>query len=122
MNFLIDMNLSPLWVEFFTNNGYHALHWAAVGDARATDRVLMEWARANNYIVFTHDLDFGTILAVTNADSPSVLQNRTQDILPQHLGELVLAALTQFHAFLEQGALITVDESSARARILPINR
>ena len=73
MKFLIDMNLSPLWVEFFEHQGYHALHWSTAGDPRATDRAIMDWARANTYIVFTHDLDFGTILAVTKADSPSVL-------------------------------------------------
>ncbi len=122
MKFLIDMNLSPLWVEFFEQHGYHALHWSTAGDPRATDRVIMEWARANNYIVFTHDLDFGTILAVTHADSPSVFQIRTQDVLPDRLGGLVLATLAQFRAFLEKGALISIDESSSRARILPMNR
>ena len=122
MNFVIDMNLSPLWVEFLEQTGYRARHWSTVGDPRATGRAIMEWARANNSIVFTHDLDFGTILAVTKADSPSVFQIRTQDVLPEQLGGLVLAALEQFHAFLETGALITVDESSSRARILPINQ
>lgn len=82
----------------------------------------MAWARTNHYTVFTHDLDFGTILAATNADSPSVFQIRAQALLPEHLGSLVLAALAQFHAVLETGALITVDESTACARILPINR
>jgi predicted nuclease of predicted toxin-antitoxin system len=70
----------------------------------------------------SHDLDFGTILAVTRADSPSVIQIRTQAILPDHLGSLVLAALEQFRPLLEAGALVTVDESTSRARILPINR
>jgi cephalosporin hydroxylase len=35
---------------------------------------------------------------------------------------LVLAALQQFHELLEAGALIAVDESTSRARMLPINR
>jgi predicted nuclease of predicted toxin-antitoxin system len=34
----------------------------------------MEWARANRYIVFTHDLDFGSLLAATGAETPSVIQ------------------------------------------------
>lgn len=42
----------------------------------------MAWARANDYIVFTHDLDFGAMLALTNAESPSVIQVRTQDVTP----------------------------------------
>ena len=120
MKLLIDMNLSPRWVEFLDRYGWQAVHWSHVGDPRATDHTIMEWARAQNHIVFTHDLDFGAILAVTNADSPSVLQVRTHDVLPEHLGKLVVDALEQFREMLERGALITVDESTARARILPL--
>ena len=82
----------------------------------------MDWARANDYVVFTHDLDFGAILAVTHAEGPSVLQVRAQNVLPEHLGEVVIAALRQFAQQLEAGALITVDEGTSRARILPISR
>jgi predicted nuclease of predicted toxin-antitoxin system len=93
-----------------------------IGDPRVTDRAIMDWARTNSYIVFTHDLDFGTLLAVTHAEGPSVLQVRAQDVLPEHLGALVLAALRQFAEQLEVGTLITVDEGTSRVRILPINR
>ena len=73
-------------------------------------------------MVFTHDLDFGTILAVTNADSPSVIQVREHDVVPENMGETVLDALSQFDAYLRAGALITIDKITLRARILPINR
>ncbi len=115
------MNLSPGWVAFLERNGWQAIHWSSVGDPRATDRAIMDWARANDYVVFTHDLDFGAILAVTRAEGPSVLQVRAQNVLPEHLGEVVIAALRQFAQQLEAGALITVDEGTSRARILPIN-
>jgi len=62
MKFLIDMNLSPRWVEVFMAAGLEAAHWFAIGDARATDRSIMEWARSNGYIVFAHDLDSGPSL------------------------------------------------------------
>jgi predicted nuclease of predicted toxin-antitoxin system len=122
MKLLIDMNLSPLWIGFFTQHGRQAVHWSDIGDARAPDRVILERAKANEYIVFTHDLDFGTILAVTQAESPSVIQVRTQNVLPNYLGDLVLRVLDQFSDLLKDGALITIDETMARARILPINR
>jgi predicted nuclease of predicted toxin-antitoxin system len=51
MKFLIDMNLSPDWVEVFVRHGFAAVHWSAVGNPRAEDTVLMEWARANDCIV-----------------------------------------------------------------------
>jgi predicted nuclease of predicted toxin-antitoxin system len=115
---LIDMNLSPQWVEAFKREGWQAIHWSTVGAPNAADCVIMEWARANGYVVFTHDLDFGTALALTRAEGPSVIQVRAEDVLPDHLGDIIFKALRQYQAHLEAGALIVVDESTYRVRIL----
>jgi len=40
MKLLIDMNLSPGWVEVFKQQGLEALHWSAVGDPRAPDPII----------------------------------------------------------------------------------
>ena len=117
---LIDMNLSPVWVSIFQNAGWSATHWSTVGNPKATDRTIMEWADENGYIVFTHDLDFGTILALTHKAGPSVLQVRGDDVLPDHIGKLVIAAIGQHQSDLELGALVVIDESKNRVRILPI--
>ena len=81
----------------------------------------LEYARYNGYVVFTHDLDFGTILAATKADCPSVIQVRAQDVTPEHLGLLALSALRQFEKHLKDGAIVTVDQKKLRARILPLH-
>lgn len=47
MKILIDMNLSPDWVAVLARHGFTAAHWSTVGDARAEDSLLMDWARAN---------------------------------------------------------------------------
>jgi predicted nuclease of predicted toxin-antitoxin system len=107
-------------VEVFERHGWQAVHWSMVGDPRATDRVIMDWARANQYVVFTHDLDFGAILAATHAAGPSVTQVRAQDVLPEHLEGIVTSALRQYEELLETGALIIVNEGTFRARILPL--
>lgn len=120
MKLLVDVNLSPTWISLLERQGWQAVHWSAVGDPRAPDRTIMDWARASGFVVFTHDLDFGAILAVTRAQGPSVIQVRAQDVSPEHLGRLVIDALHQYEAVLEAGALIVVDESRCRARILPL--
>jgi len=117
---LIDMNLSPSWVPLLESNGIPAVHWSAVGEGKATDSVVLGWARDNGYVVFTNDLDFGSILAATRAAGPSVIQARTQDVTPDHLGDIVVAALREHKEILERGAIITIDESRLRARILPL--
>ncbi len=122
MKIVIDMNLSPEWISVLEAAGYEAVHWSTVGNPKATDTTIMAWAVSNGYIVFTHDLDFGTLLAISEADTPSVIQVRTQDVLPSKLGNLVLNALRQFQSELETGALVTVNEAKAKARILPIKR
>ena len=117
---LIDMNLSPDWVHELSNHGFHSVHWSTVGDARATDREIMDWARADAHVVFTHDLDFGTMLALTHASGPSVVQVRGQNVLPDHMAQVVVAALKQHETDLVAGALVVIDESRCRVRILPI--
>jgi predicted nuclease of predicted toxin-antitoxin system len=119
---VIDMNLSPEWVSVFKIAGYQAVHWSSVGDIKAKDSTIMAWAVNNNYMVFTHDLDFGTLLAISEVDTPSVIQVRTQDILPSKLGKTVLDVLKQFQSELETGALVTINEARAKVRILPIRR
>jgi len=119
LNILIDMNLSPDWVPLLIANGWPAVHWSAIGDIRATDDVLMDWARENEHVVFTHDLDFGTALALTHATAPSVLQVRGQDVLPDAMGAVVLNALRHHEADLTAGALVVVDAVKSRVRVLP---
>lgn len=120
MKILIDMNLSPDWAATFAAENIEAIHWSAVGDPRAEDEEIMAYARTGAYVVFTHDLDFGTMLALTQAESPSVVQLRAQDILPGHLANTVIAVLRTHEILLEQGALIIIDEGRARVRILPL--
>ena len=117
---VVDMNLSPDWAPVLDRAGWPTVHWSNVGDPRATDREIMGWALANDYVVFTHDLDFGTMLALTHASGPSVLQVRGQDVLPDHLEATVVAAVRQHEADLAAGALVVVDEKRRRVRILPI--
>ena len=114
------MNLSPEWGPTLHRHGWETVHWSDVGDPKASDREIMNWAIAHQSIVFTHDLDFGTMLALTHAAGPSVLQVRAENILPDHLGESVIAALRQHESDLSSGALVVVDESRSRVRVLPI--
>lgn len=119
---LVDMNLSTEWIPLLQAHGHDAVHWSAVGDPRAPDTALVQWALKNGYAVFTHDLDFGTMLALTGADGPSVLQVRCLNVLPEVIGSLVLSLLSTYASELEQGALVVADERRERVRILPLTR
>ena len=80
----------------------------------------MEWARNNNHVVLTHDLDFGSLLFLTNATEPSVIQIRAEHILPKFVGTAVLETLDVAGKRLDDGALVTIDPRRHRIRLLPL--
>jgi len=120
MKILLDMNLSPRWVETLQAEGWETLHWSHVGDPRATDEAIVEWARQHGFVIFTHDLDFGALLALTRAKGPSVIQVRTQDILPETLAGMLLPILKRYEKEIEEGALLTIDLYKSRLHLLPL--
>jgi predicted nuclease of predicted toxin-antitoxin system len=120
MRFLVDMNLSPRWVDFLVAAGHAAVHWIDVGEPNAPDRVILDHAHHNRQVILTQDLDFGTLLAVGGLSTPSVIQFRAQAVLPIDVGKQLLAAIEVAGAHLELGALVTVDPVGHRVTVLPI--
>jgi len=122
MKLPVDMNLSPRWIEFLISAGTQAVHWSNVGRVDAPDAEIMAWAAKNDFVVLTHDLDFGAILAALEGERPSVVQVRADDVSPAAIGPKVVAATVQLASELDAGALVTVDSSRARVRLLPLRR
>ena len=114
------MNLSPEWIGTLEAAGFSSAHWSAIGAANAPDSELMGYAGRHGWVVFTHDRDFGTLLAHSRADGPSVVQLRESNVDPGVVGAAVIAALRQFRPELERGALVTIDLRRAKARLLPL--
>lgn len=120
MKLLVDMNLSPRWVEALRLGGLDAEHWSAIGRADAPDAMILDYAAQNDRVVFTHDLDFGAILAWTGSRKPSVVQVRADDLRPERTARYVIAAVRQAAGDLRAGALLTIDPGRTRLRILPL--
>lgn len=120
MKLLLDMNISTRWVKFLQTNDVEAIHWLDCCVSNATDSEIMAYARENGFIVFTHDLDFSTLLAHSGDKKPSVIQIRAIDISPEAAGDAVLTTLIQMQSELEAGALLTIDPTRSRIRLLPL--
>lgn len=120
MKIVVDMNLTPRWVEALRGAGIDADHWVDLGLPTAVDREIFEHALKTGAIVLTHDLDFGAILAVTKGRGPSVVQIRAEDTSPESLGGIVIATLRQRADDLLIGALITIDPRRVRVSLLPL--
>ncbi len=120
MKLLVDMNLSPRWIDFLRTNGFQAEHWTTLGAATASDAEIMAFAAEQEYIVLTNDLDFSAILANTYGIRPSVVQIRSDALDPTIIGSRVSAALRQEQRSLESGALLTIDPSRLRLNVLSL--
>jgi len=117
---LVDMNLSPSWVERLTRHGFEAVHWSTIGAATAPDVEILAWANEHHFVVITNDLDFSAILAAGAVAGPSVVQLRTQDLLSEGAVRIVARALEAHREDLERGALLSIDEGGTRVRMLPL--
>lgn len=120
MRILVDMNLSPAWVPFLVATGHEAVHWCQCGAPDCDDHEILSYAESNSYVVFTNDLDFGSILANTGHHGPSVVQVRDSDLLPKSIGTRLLQALAECEEAITAGALLTVDVRHQRVRYLPL--
>lgn len=122
MKLVLDMNLPPYWCDMLSRTGHDVVHWTQVGQPTATDRTIMSWAQSEGRVVVTYDLDFGALLASTNAKGPSVVLIRAGDVLAPAVETLVTSALVACADELLDGAIVTVDTAGHRVRALPLRR
>ena len=61
------------------------------------------------------------MLALSQESGPSIIQVRGQNILPESISNVIINVLHQYDMEIRSGALIVVDESRTRIRILPLN-
>lgn len=121
MRILVDMNLTPRWVNHLHDAGHQVDHWTSIGSATAKDREICEFAHASGYIVLTNDLDFPQILAHTRDSGPSIILLRGEPLVPEVRGAALLKVLAEFEQDLSRGAIVSIDLSGPpRARLLPI--
>ena len=76
MRFLIDNALSPVVAEGLRQADHDAIHVRDLGLAAADDETIFEHADRDQRVIVSADTDFGTILAMRNAASPSVIPFR----------------------------------------------
>lgn len=120
MKLVVDMNLSPAWIDLLQSAGHAAVHWSTIGPPDATDADIMAWAASRDSVVLTHDLDFSAILAASGGRKPSVVQIRADNLAATAIGPLILAALDRLAEPLASGALVTIEPHRTRLTVLPL--
>lgn len=120
MRFLADMGISPRSVGFLRDQGFEAVHLRELGLDRLPDGEIMEKARREDYVVLTHDLGFGELLALAGAELPTVVIFRLKSMRPSNLNQYLQILITEHHGAMTKGAILSVSEQHIRVRTLPI--
>ena len=101
--------------------GWDVVHVYDIDLSRATDRRILENARVNGRTIGTLDADFHALLAVENANGPSVIRIRREGLTGDKLAELLLQLWPAVEQAVQVGAMVTVTDKNVRIRRLPIS-
>ena len=119
---LLDQGLPCSAAGYLRRLGWDVIHAAEAKLSRATDTQILEHARQSNRILVTLDADFHALLAVSNADSPSVIRIRQEGLRGPELADLLEQVMEKVNPQLQDGALVTVTSKTIRIHRLPVIR
>ena len=121
MKFRVDLNLSPRLAARLLECGHDAVHGMELGLVSSPDEDVLSRARDDERVVISADSDFGTILAATRAETPSVIYiRRASGRRVEQLVDLVVGNLDLLEEALLAGSIEMLGAGTARIRRLPI--
>jgi predicted nuclease of predicted toxin-antitoxin system len=120
LRFIADMNLSPLTVNDLRRDGWDIARVSDFLPANATDEEILAWARRQNSVLITQDLDFSTLLAVHGFSYPSLITLRLSDTTPAVVTGRLRLIVTHVEQALREGSAVTVSDTNVRVRRLPV--
>ncbi len=120
MELLADVNLSARVVARLRAAGIHIVRVPEIMDARSTDVEILAEAVRRGATVISHDQDFTTILAVSGATKPSLINVRVSHADSERLADQLKAVLASVSDALHAGAIVTIDDAQPRVHRLPV--
>jgi predicted nuclease of predicted toxin-antitoxin system len=122
MHFLADMGVSWRVVEWLRDNGHDAVHFREQQLHRLPNGGIFVKAADERRIILPWDLDFTEIAALSGARIVSAVVFRLMNTRSEHVIRRLARTLAESMRDLEEGAIISVEESRHRVRLLPIGR
>jgi len=117
---LADMNISPQTVTFLQQQGWDIVRVVEVLPATTPDPEIMEFARREERVIVTQDLDFSTLLALGGYNQPSLITLRLSASDPDTVNQKLIKVLPGVEELLEEGCAVTIQDTNVRIRKLPI--
>ena len=117
---LLDQGIPYSTTHLMKQAGWEVTHVSDIQMDRATDKAILVYARANDYICVTLDADFHTLLAINHYTQPSVIRIRQEGLNGAMLAQLLHDIWPKVEKVMKNGAMITVTEKTLRIRRLPV--
>ena len=118
---LLDQGIPRTTSSHLQGEKWDILHVGDIGLSRAKDTELIEYAREDGCVMITLDSDFHAYLAVTNANSPSVIRIRIEGLKGPDMARLIKQIWPKIEFSVNQGSMVTVTEKSIRIHELPVS-
>lgn len=122
MRLLIDNALSPTIAAGLAARGHDVLHVREIEMQAATDQTILDLAGSEGRIIVSADTDFGTLLAMREANKPSFVLLRCTTRRPENQLAILAANLPALTETLDEGAIVVIEDDRIRIRRLPIQR
>jgi predicted nuclease of predicted toxin-antitoxin system len=118
---LVDESLASRVAVLLAASGHDAIHVGDRGLLGSPDETVLAFAQGEDRIVVTADTDFGTLLALSAPPQPSVILLRQPGRRAEQRAAAVNGAIQAVSEALEAGAMVVVEPSRLRVRLLPFD-
>ena len=120
MRLLADLHIAPRTVHFLRSLGHDVLRVTDLLPATASDESIVERAAQDERIILTQDLDMTAIIALSRRQYPSLVTLRLSSVRIEFVNTVLQRTLPMLEHDLQQGALVTIEDSRVRLRRLPL--
>lgn len=120
LRFLADMNLSPETVADLRQQGWDILRVSQVLPMDTEDSEILKFARQQNRVIVTQDLDFSELVALRGYARPSLITLRLFVSDPETITRTLRAVMPQIEEALMEGCAVSINHQTVRVRRLPI--
>jgi predicted nuclease of predicted toxin-antitoxin system len=120
MKLLLDQGLPRSAAELLRDAGIDTIHVGEIGYATASDADILRLSEVAERVGVTLDADFHAFLALSQANSPSVIRIRLQGLRAAEVASLLQVVVAPCSQDLEVGAVAMVQQGRLRVRRLPL--
>ncbi len=120
MRFIIDMPLSPVLADWLRQQGHDTVHVSDLGQAKALDVEILEYASREHRVIITADLDYPRLLALSQAEGPGLILFRGGNYSEQEVKDRLERALETIANEDLPNSIVVIEKGRIRQRRLPL--